>query len=497
MGRGARALAVGALALAGCVHGGGARPAVEAGLAIAIHVDRATGAGRAFVDDRRWVVVPADGWIELPDVAADVELDSVVLAAVDGRGALTASACRAAGVTRGTGDLPSALGRGVRVTLAGGEVVAGTLTAVGAPVTIVADDALGHVEAGALVDGVGEALATAPSVGQVVRGETPGGDRVLGPVVSVRPRSLTVGLADGQARTVPLDAVAAIGLADDRPGLRCHVTSGAPGRQLVRLGYASPGFAWTASYRVELRDEAAITAAPLTPRYTIVAPGLTTPRAAMVRLVAGLPDGPFAPAEAWRGELTLGGGPVVVTGATAARPARAGWVYRGALGSADEPPAGEYWHAASHGLVWRELALAPAPTDVAGPLEVVLDGDAARRVRAALPAPALDPPVAVRVPLASSATLIGYRHKRELARDERHVVDEILYSVANHGDAPVEVTIEEELRYPGAAVVRFERPEASEGGGALKHDRWRRVVTIAPDGVARGAVVVQYRTPTP
>ena len=33
--------------------------------------------------------MPADGWIDLPDVAADVELDSVVLAAVDGRGALT------------------------------------------------------------------------------------------------------------------------------------------------------------------------------------------------------------------------------------------------------------------------------------------------------------------------------------------------------------------------------------------------------------------------
>ena len=79
----------------------------------------------------------------------------------------------------------------------------------------------------------------------------------------------------------------------------------------------------------------------------------------------------------------------------------------------------------------------------------------------------------------------------------RHVVDEILYSVANHGDRPVEVTIEEELRYPVGAVVRFERPEPAEGGGELKRDRWRRVVTVAPDGVARGAVVVQYRTPTP
>lgn len=104
----------------------------------------------------------------------------------------------------------------------------------------------------------------------------------------------------------------------------------------------------------------------------------------------------------------------------------------------------------------------------------------------------------MRVPLATSATLIGYRHKRELARDNRRVVDEILYSVANHpGDRPVEVTIEEELRYPVGAVVRFERPEPAEGGGELKRDRWRRVVTVTPDGVARGAVVVQYRTPAP
>ncbi len=486
----------GALALAACAHGGGARPATQPGLAITIHVDRATGAGRAFVDDRRWLAVPADGWVELPDVALDVELDSVVLAAVDGRGGLTASECAPAGVARGVRDLPGSLGRAVEVTVAGGAVIAGALVALGEPVTIVDDRALGRVEASELEGSAGP-IAGAATVGETVRGVTAGGDRVLGRVVSVGPQTLTIATPDGLARPVALAAVAAIRIVDDHPGLRCRVTSRAPGRQLVRLCYASPGFGWTASYRVELAGEAAITAAPLTPRYTIVAPGLPTPRAATVRLVAGLPEGPIAPAEAWRGALTVGGGPVVVTGATEARPARTGWVYRGALPLADDGPAGAYWHAASHGLVWRELALAPAPTDVAGPLEVVLDGDATRRVRAALPAPALEPAIAVRVPLATSATLIGYRHKRELARDDRHVVDEILYSVANHGDRPVEVTIEEELRYPVGAVVRFERPEPAEGGGELKRDRWRRVVTVAPDGVARGAVVVQYRTPTP
>jgi hypothetical protein len=284
--------------------------------------------------------------------------------------------------------------------------------------------------------------------------------------------------------------VAAIRLDDDHPGLRCRHQR-APGRQLVRLGYASPGFGWSASYRVGCAASGD-PAAPLTPRYTIVAPGLATPRAATA---AGgrAPDG-RSPAEAWRGELTIGGG----RWSSPAPPPRGRPGPAGCTAARSAPtsrrPAVLARRIARPGVARAGLG---AGADRRRPARGGARRDATRRVRATLPARRFEPPVAARVPLATSATLIGYRHKRELARDDRHVVDEILYSVANHGDAPVEVTIEEELRYPGAAVVRFERPAAGEGGGALKRDRWRRVVTVAPDGVARGAVVVQYRTPQP
>ena len=483
-----------ALALvAGCVHPRGGGVAGDGpGLAVTIHADRATGAGRGFVDDRRMLAVPADGWVELDDVAVDADLDSVLLSSLTAPGSLRTGECRPSGGARGLADLGATIGRPVTATLAAGAPVRGTLAAVGPTETLVKDDALGVVAASDLNAPDDSGAIDAPAIGATVRGTTAGGDQVIGPVVSVRPATLTIAVDGGRVRELPVGGLVRLDVDGDGGGLRCRVRSSHPGAQLVRLAYASPGFAWSAHYRATVPADGAATSVPLATRYTVVAPGLPAARPATVRLIAGLPDDAVTPVEAWAGAVTLGGGPVVVSGPTVTREARVGWVYRGALASPDEVPSGEYWHNASHGLVWRELALAPAPSDVAGPIDVVPDGQPARAVRAALPAPALDPPAAARLPLGASATLVGFRQKRELVRDARHIVDEILYSVINHGDAPAEVTIEEELRYPTDATVRFERPD---GAGTLRRDRWRRVVTVPPDGVARGALVLQYRTP--
>lgn len=167
-GRGMRARWLGlggALALAACAHGG-ARPATQPGLAITIHVNRATGAGRAFVDDRRCRARGAGRRLgRAARRSLDAELDSVVLAAVDGRGGLTASECAPAGVARGVRDLPGSLGRAVEVTVAGGAVIAGALVALGEPVTIVDDRALGRVEASELEGSAGP-IAGAATVGE-------------------------------------------------------------------------------------------------------------------------------------------------------------------------------------------------------------------------------------------------------------------------------------------------------------------------------------------
>ena len=451
------------------------------GLAITIHADRSGGGGRAFVDDRRWLELPRDGWIELPEVAGDLELGSVVIDLVGAPGGLRTGECHTGGLRGGLTGLRAALGQAVTVTTTDGATVTGTLSAVGADVALVRDDHLGVVVAEALTDG-----APWPAPGTIVNAVIAGDERVLGPLVSVGPRTMAVTVDGDRIRELTIDAVASVAL-DRAAALRCHVTTTHPGRQLVRLAYASPGFAWSAGYRVDLPRAAEVSTVAVTTRFTVAAPALATPRPARVRLVAGLPDSAIAPAEVWAGEVSIGGGPVVFASSPVEREARLGYVYRGALGG--EPPTSEYWHAASHGIVQRELALAPLATDVRGPLDVVLDDDG-RQVRVTLPTPALDPPAASRLPLTASATLFGYRAKRELTRTGEHIVDEVLYSVTNHGAEAVTVAVEEELRFP-AVEVRMARPE---GDGELRAGRWRRVIEVPPDGVVRGAVVLQYRT---
>lgn len=471
------ALALGACARPTTVPAGNATP----GLAVTIHADRAGGGGRAFVDDRRWLELPRDGWLELPDVAGDLELGSVVIDLVGAPGGLRTGECHAGGLRGGLAGLRAALGQAVTITTTDGGTVAGTLSAVGPDVALVRDDHLGVVTVYEMTNGT-----PWPAPGTIVDAVAGSDDRVLGPLLSVGPRTLALTVDGDRVRELSIDAVAAVAL-DRAAALRCHVTTTHPGRQLVRIAYASPGFAWSAGYRVELPGGDGLTSVAVTTRFTVAAPALATPRPARVRLVAGLPDSAVAPAEVWAGEVTLGGAPVVFASAPVEREARLGLVYRGALGG--EPPTSEYWHAGSHGLVQSELALAPLATDVRGPLDVVLDGDG-RQVRVALPAPTLDPPMASRLPLTASATLFGYRAKRELVRDLDHIVDEILYSVTNHGDQPATITVEEELRFP-TVEVRMARPE---GTGELGAGRWRRVIEVPPDGVVRGAVVLQYRT---
>ena len=155
----AAGLALAATAVLGCARPRLSGPAVPApGLAITIHADRAGGPGRAFVEDRRWLEVPRDGWVELDDIAGDVALDTVVLAAVAAPGSLATAECQPGAVDRGLAGLGAAIGRPVALTLTDGAVVTGALVAVGADEAIVRDQALGLVSA---ADVVGPARAGA------------------------------------------------------------------------------------------------------------------------------------------------------------------------------------------------------------------------------------------------------------------------------------------------------------------------------------------------
>lgn len=490
------------LALAAC-HGAPRTPRVEPrpGLEVAIYEPRRDASSgpvrfvRGFVDDRRWLEVPADGWLDLDDVAGDLELDSVVVTSATDPGGFAVSGCRRLGVDRGVGTGAWLVGHTVTMTTAAGAEVRGVVRDVGGLLGVIRDDERGEVEVDEITElpgGEGQVGAPSPSMlGQLAYGRTRGGDHVYGVIVALRAATATVETGATVTR-VELGALAQLEVEGVRgaPTLRCHVRARRPGRHLVRTAYASGSFRWSASYRAILPSGGGeVASVPVSTRFRIDASGFATARPATVALHAGMPDGDDPPAAVWRGTASIGGGPVVVVGEPVEREARFGWVYRGALTLPDEEATNDYWHAASHGLVWQELALAPRPTDVPGPIEVVIDAAAARVVTDQLPPADLDRPTAIRIPITASSTLIGFRRKRLLVHDNRALADEILYSVVNRGDRPERVTIEEELRGLRGAVLRHQRPE---GAGELRPDRYRRVVELAPGETALGAIVVQY-----
>lgn len=492
------------------------------GLHVVIHASRQdAGERRAHVDDRRWLDVPRDGWLDIPDVDGGLTLDSVVVDSVTDPGGVTAGQCHRVRADRGVAGGAWLVGHDVTFTTAAGATVRGRVTDIAGLIGVIRDDELGEVEVTALSvdradeedrgDGTLRSLDevmpgggpvtdepdqpwTDALLGRLAAGRTRDGDAVYGPLVALRAASAHVRTPDGRHATIVLGTVARLEVAgvSGAPTLRCRVRARRPGRQLVRAAYASDGFGWSASYRAVLPpgDDASLTSIDVAARYTIEAPALATARLATVELVAGLPDGDEPPAPVWRGEVRIGGGPVVVHGAPEPREARLGWVYRGAIQDDVDEPSSEVWRGGSHSLVWRELALAPAPGDLPGPIELVIDAAAARAVRGHVPAADPARPRAIRLPIATSATLFGFRRKRMLVNEAGVLADEILYSVSNRGDAPVRVTIEEELRDLHEPRIRHEKPD---GAVELRRDRWRRVVEIAPGGIAQGAVVVQYR----
>ncbi|HVV86443.1 MAG TPA: hypothetical protein VHE35_25475, partial [Kofleriaceae bacterium] len=196
-----------------------------------------------------------------------------------------------------------------------------------------------------------------------------------------------------------------------------------------------------------------------------------------------------APVEVWHGPLALAGGDVTAIGAPSTRGAHVRRVYRGAV----PPPAGadpheQGWGQASTADVVRELVFERAPTDVPGALRVAIaDPDGGVRWQAGeLPAVSAAGGKLVRVPLDVDRSLVGFRQR--LVHDEDSLADEVRLSVANRGDAPVEVVLEEPLRPIGRAAVRFAAPSP----GTLSASYWQLAVQVAPGKLERAAVLLAY-----
>jgi hypothetical protein len=483
---------------AGC-HGGATRPPrTNAGdsFSIVIHAGRDPAMpGRAHVDDRTWREVPAKGELELGAVASGLELDSVVVESESDPGALTTRSCDVVAAVSGLRETAWLWGRTIAVTVEGGPPVAGVVVDVGDPMAVIEDEE-GHERSTAPRESVrpdGDDLpshAGPPQVGDAVSAVDRDGRELFGRFVAVVPERLVVRDAAGTRINVPPDRVLRVAVdgVPAQPTLRCEVESRRPGRHLVRVTYATTGVRWTAAHTISSLP-GAVETIDLVSAYTIATDALPSPRAAHVQLVLGLPGESEPPETVWRGDATIGGGPVRVASAPASRRARVDRVYRGAGEDPSANPRRAEWRDVSTTAVWRELAFERTPADAPGPVRVALRdaSDTVRWVDGAIDGGDAEAGGAARIPLLLEPDLVGFR--RKLGRELRQaIVDEVSYSVANRGDTAVDVLVEEPLRGIARPTVAFEKHD-----GELLRDRWRARVTVPAAGIAQGQVVLQYR----
>lgn len=461
--------------LAGCPHGRGAartsHVVAEDGLSVAIYVgDEDVPAGTAqeimipapqppepaptatprqhrsvaLVDDRRTVTVEADGTLHMADVADGIELASLIVEAIDGR-ALDVESCARDGGLRGGAS--SMLGqREATFVTAQGEEITGTIRelsydAIG-PTWIVEDQ-----------DGRAHFLRGLP-------------DKAI--------------LRGGTALEV-----------------RCQVR-GPTGERRVRLVYATDDLSWEASYRVDVEVDGEAATTVVQPTFTIAGSALIGARRADVQLLVGLPGGDTAPRVAWTGDVGLGNEAVSIQPEATTLHGAFEYVYRGALSHRDDNPRVSYWRPSFTFDVWAGLSIgadeAAAHADLpAGPALVTVtragSSEPGRQAEAVWPEPDRDHPAGYNVPLWPSPDLIGYRERRTTQDDGQQLTEQYLFSVANQGDEPVTVWVEEELR-PGAhRKIRKTWPMKPE----RRNDVLRFQVTIKPHKIERLGFEANYR----
>lgn len=284
------------------------------------------------------------------------------------------------------------------------------------------------------------------------------------------------------------------------PVLRCTVRA-RPGRYLVRLLYVSPGLGYRAQHDVALTAPGRAT---VVSRFAIVTPAWRTradvalfdgapggaPRAAPAGGSGDARGGDHPPREIARGTVALDGGTAVLALAPRAVDARLRRIYDGAVRRPDRPdPRDPRWGRDSHPAVWVWLelgelaALPPGPVhahvELAGEPVRDIDVPAAGRRRSG---------GALRLPLWIDEALHGKRDRWTEASDDAVLSDRFLVSVANRGDAPREVWIEEALRPASRRTIAHAWPRSPE----LGRHRLRMKLTVAPGAVERAGFAIDY-----
>ncbi|MDB4964041.1 MAG: hypothetical protein JWP01_4040 [Myxococcales bacterium] len=265
--------------------------------------------------------------------------------------------------------------------------------------------------------------------------------------------------------------------------LRCRVT-GAPGRHLVRVLYVSPALRYRAQHDVTMTvgDRATVTT-----RFAITTPAWAS--TATVTLHEGVPGGASSPRELARSTIQLDGSTAILSPVSRDAPARLQRIYTGAQRTGEEADQTAAWGRDSRTAVWvwlelSELQLPPGAVFA----HVEVPGEAIRDVE--VPSSGRDQlGAALRVPLWVDDTLHGMRTRVVVSPPDVSLGDRFEFSVANTGEEPREVWIEEPLR---PARQRHYLGGGRPSSSVLVDDRARTRLLIKPGTIERAAYTIAY-----
>jgi hypothetical protein len=271
------------------------------------------------------------------------------------------------------------------------------------------------------------------------------------------------------------------------PVVQCTVTARA-GDRLVRIMHVTSAIAFRTVHELTLVDP---DRAQLTTRFAIATPAWAT--RAEVTLFEGIPGDEVPPRELVHGTIVLDGSTAILDGGpTREVPAHLRTIYDGAKieDSEDIKPNDIAWARESRHQVWEWLEVTAPLASGTLRAHVELPGSAPRdvAVEPALRQRTRDGAVS-RFPLWIDDDLVGTRKRTIDRADGVIITDRLQLTIANIGDRPREVWIEEPLR-PAARRRTISQPWP--GRPQLVNDLARVKLTLAPGHTERMGFTMDY-----
>ncbi len=269
------------------------------------------------------------------------------------------------------------------------------------------------------------------------------------------------------------------------PVVRCR-TDAAPGKYPVRVVYVSSTLAYRAQHDIAMTAPGRAT---VTTRFAIVTPAWRT-RADVV-IYDGMPGGDHPPRELARGQIALDGATAIVGLPAREVGAELRRVYDGAVIAPDLAATDSAWGHDSIDTVgvWLELAkLELSPGAVHVHLDLPGEGLHEQDLPATARRAAEVEHGVMRLPLWTDTALRGIRERSPDFGDGAALAERFLLSVANLGDAPREVWIEEHLRPARHRRVERAWPSKPTAVG----DRLRSKVVVKPGRIERVGYTIAY-----